>query len=52
MMVTYGIQVASENDPYISIAEKALEGMGQAASPGAFLVDFLPIRKYYVMSVE
>ncbi|KAF5310062.1 hypothetical protein D9619_010585 [Psilocybe cf. subviscida] len=46
MMVTYGIKVSSENDPYISIAEKALEGMGQAASPGAFLVDFLPILKH------
>ncbi|KIM43420.1 hypothetical protein M413DRAFT_18002 [Hebeloma cylindrosporum] len=42
MGITYGIKIANTNDRYIAIAEKALEGMGQAASPGAFLVDLLP----------
>jgi hypothetical protein len=46
MSVTYGIKIASTNDRYIAIAEKALEGMGQAASPGAFFVDLLPCREH------
>ncbi|KAF4610328.1 hypothetical protein D9613_010451 [Agrocybe pediades] len=46
MGVTYGITIASKDDHYIALAEKALEGMGQAASPGAFLVDLIPALKY------
>ena len=48
MSVTYGIKIAATNDRYITIAEKALEGMSQAASPGAFFVDLLPCREYIV----
>ena len=44
MGVVYGITVAPENDRYITIAEKALEGMSKAANPGEFLVDIIPIR--------
>jgi len=44
MGVVYGITVAPENDHYITIAEKALEGMSKAANPGEFLVDIIPIR--------
>jgi hypothetical protein len=44
MGITYGINIADKEDRYIATAEKALEGMGQAASPGAFLVDLLPCR--------
>ena len=43
MGVVYGITVAPENDRYITIAEKALEGMSKAANPGEFLVDIIPI---------
>ncbi|KDR70118.1 hypothetical protein GALMADRAFT_144803 [Galerina marginata CBS 339.88] len=46
MGVTYGITIASTDDQYIALAEKALEGMGAAASPGAFLVDLIPSLKY------
>lgn len=42
MNLTYGIHVASADDKYITMAEKALAGMSEAANPGAFLVDFLP----------
>jgi len=45
MSITYGIKIASTNDRYIAIAEKAMEGMSQAASPGAFFVDLLPCRE-------
>lgn len=46
MGVVYGITVAPENDRYITIAEKALEGMSKAANPGEFLVDIIPILRY------
>ena len=56
MGVTYGIPIASTEDRYIAIAEKALDGMGKAASPGAFLVDLIPIRGpfcvYYTASAH
>lgn len=45
MKVVYGIDVAPKDDYYIAIAERALDGMAKAASPGAFLVDILPIRQ-------
>ncbi|KAK0211153.1 cytochrome P450 [Desarmillaria ectypa] len=46
MNVTYGIEVSDEDDRYISVAEKALDGMAKAAHPGAFLVDIFPILKH------
>lgn len=45
MNVTYGIKIAPKDDRYITIAEKALAGMAEAANPGAFLVDLLPFSK-------
>jgi hypothetical protein len=41
--VVYGIKVLPKADPYIAIAEKALEAVAATANPGAFLVDVLPI---------
>ncbi|KAK1220118.1 hypothetical protein PQX77_017157 [Marasmius sp. AFHP31] len=46
MNVTYGIEIADEEDHYITVAETALEGMAKAAHPGAFLVDIFPILKH------
>ncbi|KZT25573.1 cytochrome P450 [Neolentinus lepideus HHB14362 ss-1] len=45
MKVIYGIDIAPKNDRYVEIAEEALMALGQAAAPGAFLVDILPILK-------
>jgi hypothetical protein len=33
-------------DDYVKIAEIALAGVAEAGSPGAFLVDILPVMKY------
>ncbi|PFH47416.1 hypothetical protein AMATHDRAFT_67760 [Amanita thiersii Skay4041] len=44
--LAYGINVLPANDPHVYLAEKALNGFGQAATPGAFLVDALPILKH------
>ena len=46
MKIGYGITVQDSDDPYISMAEVAFTGASEAAAPGAFLVDSLPILKY------
>ena len=46
MKVGYGIAVRESDDPYISVADVALDGALEAALPGAFLVDTFPILKY------
>ena len=46
MKTGYGIAVQESGDPYISVAEKAFEGIAFAGIPGAFWVDLLPILKY------
>jgi hypothetical protein len=37
--MTYGIKVQPYNDPYIKIAEEAIESISELLIPGAFLVD-------------
>ena len=44
--MTYGINVQPYNDPYIKIAEEAIEATSDFLIPGAFLVDIIPILKY------
>ena len=46
MNIGYGISVQESDDPYISIAEEALNGLAEAAVPGTFWVDLIPILKY------
>ncbi|EKM77557.1 hypothetical protein AGABI1DRAFT_130252 [Agaricus bisporus var. burnettii JB137-S8] len=46
MKITYGITVKDKDDEYISCAEEALKGLGEAATPGRFLVDIFPIMKW------
>jgi hypothetical protein len=46
MKISYGIDVQESDDPYISRAEDALDGVNQAAIPGAFWVDLFPVLKY------
>lgn len=46
MDASYGIRVSESNDPYIRTAEQAMDGLNQAAVPGAFLVDIIPALKY------
>ncbi|KAJ7168337.1 cytochrome P450 [Mycena crocata] len=46
MSVAYGIDVLPANDPYVALADKAVEGLVTAMVPGRFLVDSLPFLKY------
>ncbi|KAF9261358.1 cytochrome P450 [Marasmius fiardii PR-910] len=45
LSITYGIS-AEVDDPAIDTADRALLGLIAAATPGSFLVDYLPILKY------
>ncbi|KAJ7115441.1 cytochrome P450 [Mycena epipterygia] len=46
MSVAYGIQILPANDPYISLADRAVQGLMTALVPGRFLVDAFPILKH------
>lgn len=44
--IAYGLDAKPKDDPYIQAAEEAVNALLQAAVPGAFLVDSIPILKY------
>lgn len=44
LLITYGINVQSVDNPFLIMVEKAMETLAVAGNPGAFLVDTLPIR--------
>ncbi|KAJ7080694.1 cytochrome P450 [Mycena epipterygia] len=46
MSVAYGINVLPSNDPYVTLAHKAVHTFAIATVPGLYLVDTLPILKH------
>ncbi|KIJ38757.1 hypothetical protein M422DRAFT_33150, partial [Sphaerobolus stellatus SS14] len=46
MDIIYGIKVQPKDDPYLKLAEDGFAVASEAANPGSFLVDTLPILKY------
>ncbi|TFK41776.1 cytochrome P450 [Crucibulum laeve] len=46
LSLAYGIKVEGHHDPFVKLAEDAIETFSIAGVPGAFLVDALPILKY------
>ena len=46
MDIVYGIEVQESGDPYISLAEEVMKANEEAAIPGTFWVDLLPILAY------
>ncbi|KAK7692050.1 hypothetical protein QCA50_005455 [Cerrena zonata] len=46
MKITYGYSVTEGKDPYVDIVDKAMENFSVTTTPGAFLVDVLPILRY------
>jgi hypothetical protein len=44
--MTYGINIRPYDDPFIAIAEEAVEAMRELMIAGTFLVDVLPVLKY------
>lgn len=46
LSATYGLEIASKHDKYITIAEAGTEPVLTALIPGTFLVDFIPALIY------
>lgn len=46
MSVAYGYEITSSEDPFIEMAEEAMAMLSNATSPGAILVNALPILQY------
>jgi hypothetical protein len=46
LSMAYGIKVHPYNDPFLKLAEEAIEAVAELFIPGAFLVDVIPILKY------
>jgi len=46
LRVTYGYQAKESHDPFIDIAQEALESLAIAGNPGSFLVDLIPWLRY------
>ncbi|TCD61530.1 hypothetical protein EIP91_008274 [Steccherinum ochraceum] len=44
--VIYGKTVSGMEDPYIIMAEKAVEGISKAHIPGIYWIDYFPLLKY------
>lgn len=43
MSLTYGFDIKSHEDPFLTAAERALATIEETTVPGAFLVDLFPI---------
>ena len=50
MSITYGIDVESAGDPYITNARKALFAITAAGNVGTYLVDSIPWCKHSLVS--
>ncbi|KAJ7753359.1 cytochrome P450 [Mycena maculata] len=46
LLITYGYQVKEHDDPIIKVLFTAAHNLSDAVTPGAFLVDTLPILRY------
>ncbi|KAJ7095645.1 cytochrome P450 [Mycena epipterygia] len=46
LSVAYDIDVKPSGDPYVELADSAVEGLVTAVVPGRFLVDSIPLLKY------
>ena len=46
LSTAYGIAVKESDDPYVSTAEIALNGLAEAGIPGRFWVDFFLLLKH------
>jgi hypothetical protein len=41
--ITYGLDIQSADNPYVVIIGEAMDTMSQAANPGSFMVDTIPL---------
>ena len=45
MNVVYGFELKNTHHRFVEVAEEAVRTAGEAAAPGAYLVDILPARE-------
>lgn len=50
MMITYGHEITSDEDPFIALAEEGVKTIVSASRPGAFMVEWLPFCRFNVQS--
>ncbi|KAF9227074.1 cytochrome P450 [Gyrodon lividus] len=46
LKVTYGYTVQAGQDPFVELADRAMENISLVLTPGAFLVDLIPALRY------
>jgi len=46
LSLAYDLPIKKEGDPYVALAEEAINSLALAVIPGKFLVDLIPILKY------
>ena len=51
MRVTYGYTLKSDDDPMITMPFTSLANFASAVEPGRWIVDFVPQREYYNVSM-
>ncbi|GJE97958.1 cytochrome P450 [Phanerochaete sordida] len=44
--IVFGMELQPNSDPYVAMAEKALNGMASVGNVGSYMVDYLPWLKY------
>lgn len=42
LKISHGYEVQEKNDPFVELADRAVDQFSLSTSPGAFLVDFIP----------
>jgi hypothetical protein len=45
LRISHGYEVKENNDPFIDLAERAMDQFSRTSAPGAFIVDVMPFRK-------
>ena len=44
--MTYGKRITSLDDDLVTVADRAIDGINEAGTPGAIIVDFFPLCTY------
>jgi len=44
MGISYGREISPKSDPYVALSKRTASAFEKAIRPGAFLVDFFPMR--------
>lgn len=52
MKAAYGIDIESQDDRYVQIAEKGAEGFSASVNAGSYLVDYIPICESCNLSIS